>query len=300
VCLSGECKQICDINGGTPVCDENHSCTRYADFFESGGNAVAGVCDPGCDPLSQKLKVGDVDACGSPDPTAPTSGCYGFDEYSCAPVSAQVLTLTDRMMPRTDGAGNPYLNGCAPGFIPLFYAETGSTMTLCTGICAALEIDNTTAHMNNNQGDLTVLGKDPTGAAPVAEGASCKANHRGSSLNSSCRFMWPFLEDDAGMLPAAFEANYVDTIGVCFDYTKFTYDDDGNTMTPNVAEPNCATLPPRSAQTTGDADDAADWGCQKRANSQFTADAKGRETRRNGLIILPKRAPMQIVRHSFN
>ena len=58
VCLSGECKAICDVNGGTPACAENFACTRYADFFESGGTAVAGVCDPGCDPLTQDLKIG--------------------------------------------------------------------------------------------------------------------------------------------------------------------------------------------------------------------------------------------------
>ncbi|MDX2091920.1 MAG: hypothetical protein SFX73_28920, partial [Kofleriaceae bacterium] len=82
VCLAGVCKQICDVNGGAPTCDENHSCTRYADFFEVGGNAVAGVCDPGCDPLTQELKVGtNKAACGSPTPNMPNSGCYGYDDY---------------------------------------------------------------------------------------------------------------------------------------------------------------------------------------------------------------------------
>ena len=300
VCLSGECKQICDLNGGTPTCDDNHSCTRYADFFESGGNAVAGVCDPGCDPLTQELKVGtNKAACGSPDPAAPNSGCYGYEDYSCAPVSAQVLSLTDRMMPRTNAAGNPYLNGCAPGFIPLFYQETGSTVTLCTGLCAALEIDST--EPGNFAGDSTALGKDPTVAAPAAGSATCSAIHRGSSANSSCRFIWYYLEDDQQMLPPVFEnSGYLDTLGVCFDYTKFTYDNDGNTMTANITVPSCKELPKRTAMTTGDDDDAADWGCQKRSNSQFAAGEKHAPGALKALVNLPKHEAMELVRHTFN
>ena len=144
VCLSGECKQICDQAGGAPTCDANHSCTIYADFFENAGTAVAGVCDPACDPLTQDLKVGAVTAaCGSTMATMPTKGCYGYDDYSCAPAGMSVYTLTDRMAPRTNASGNPYLNGCAPGFIPFFYEMTGSTVTKCSGLCAALEVDMT-------------------------------------------------------------------------------------------------------------------------------------------------------------
>jgi hypothetical protein len=300
VCLAGVCKQICDVMGGAPTCDENHSCTRYADFFEVGGNAVAGVCDPGCDPLTQDLKIGtNKVACGSPTGNMPNSGCYGYDDYSCAPVGPTTLTLLDRDPPRTNASGNPYLNGCAPGFIPFFYEMTGSTTTLCSGYCSALEIDST--QPNNNQGNATALAKMPADAAPVAGHGVCSAIYKGSSANSSCRFMYPYVEDDMGNLPLAFEQGpYLDTLGICFEYTQFNYDHDMNTQTPNMPYPNCATLPKRSGTTTGDADDAADWGCQKRANSMFADDGKLEFNAALKQVRMPKQAPMELVRHSFN
>ena len=90
VCLGGECKQICDQQGGTPICDANHSCTRYADFFEVGGTAVAGVCDPACDPLTQELKVGtNTAACGS--------AAGGSSGASAPPAPARCGAFTPRV-----------------------------------------------------------------------------------------------------------------------------------------------------------------------------------------------------------
>ena len=303
VCLSGECKQICDVNGGTPACDANHACSRYSDFFESGGTAVAGVCDPGCDPLTQELKVGANKAqCGSPSASAPNKGCYGFSEYSCAPTGMTSWPLTDRMMPQTNAAGNPYLNGCAPGFIPLFYEMTGSTKTLCTGFCSALEIDNTPAHTGNAKGNATALGKLPTTAAPAAGDATCQATKKGSEESSQCHFMWPYLEDDStGELPVSFDMGpYRDTLGVCFAIAHFQYDSN-NDMTPDMPYPNCATqLPPRSATTTGMTDDAADWGCQLRANSQLASTGKTQLAPALKNIRLPKQSEMELLRHAFD
>jgi hypothetical protein len=308
VCLSGECKQICDVNGGAPTCDENHACTRYADFFEAGGTAVAGVCDPACDPLTQDLKIGtNKAACGSPTPAMPSKGCYGYDEFSCAPTGMTSWPLTDRQMPRTNAAGNPYLNGCAPGFIPLFYAMTGSTMTLCTGFCSALEMDNTPAHAGNAKGNATALGKLPTAAAAVAGGATCEIASKGSEASSQCKFMWPYLVDDAtGELPLAFDQGPLrDTLGVCMAIAQFQYDSN-NDMQPDAPYPSCTPfngspgLPPRSAATTGDSDDAADWGCQLVANSQLTSTGKPSVNRALKDVSIPKQREMEIVRHQFD
>ncbi len=302
VCLSGECKQICDVNGGAPTCDENHACSRYADFFESGGTAVAGVCDPGCDPLTQDLKIGaNKAACGSPSPAMPNKGCYGFSEYSCAPTGMTSWPLTDRMMPQTNAAGNPYLNGCAPGFIPLFYEMTGSTKTLCTGFCAALEIDNTPAHMGNVKGDPAALGKLPTSAAAVAGDATCDVIKKGSRPSSQCHFLWPYLVDDStGELPMAFDmSTQRDKLGVCFAIEFFMYDSD-NDMTPDMPYPNCATLPPRSMATTGDSDDAADWGCQLLANSMFTSTNKPGLNPALKNVRMPKQLEMELIRHTID
>lgn len=306
VCLSGECKQICDHQGGTPACDANHSCTRYADFFEAGGVAVAGVCDPACDPLTQELKVGtNTAACGSTTaPEMPNKGCYGYDDYSCAPAGATQLTLTDRMPPRTNASGNPYLNGCAPGFIPLFYEMTGSTVTLCSGFCSALEVDNTTigtlTPADRDDGDATALGKLPTSPAPVAGDATCGALKKGSRPSSTCRFMWPYLIDDTtGELPVAFDMNYKDTMGVCMAIEYFQYDTN-NDMMPDAPYPSCTILPRRSTATTGDADDAADWGCQKLENSMFASTGKPSVNSSLRDVRMPKQSEMEIVRHNLH
>jgi hypothetical protein len=240
----------------------------------------------------------------------PNKGCFGFDEYSCAQTGSQSWPLTDRTMPRTNAAGNPYLNGCAPGFIPLFYEMTGSTKTLCTGLCSAVEIDsrpNITVGTHTYatgaeraKGNVEALGKLPTTAAAVAGDATCAPTKKGFEDSSQCHFIWWYLEDSStGELPMAFDQGpYRDTLGVCMAISHYMYDSDGD-MTADKAYPDCATLPPRSAGTTTDFDDAADWGCQLRSNSQFTSGHKTHNPARDN-IRLPKQAEMELVRHTLN
>jgi len=276
-CSGSECKTICDPTGATAAaaCDADHQCAQYQNFFVNGGTTVAGVCDPACDPNTQELKVGtNKTACGSPMPGAPTLGCYGYEDFSCSGVAptvanAAALALRDRTAPAGD-----YLNACAPGYIVRLISMTGSTTGICNGYCAALEVDNT--KVNNALGDPAALGKFPTDAAPVAGGATCKTDAqkgRGGQVSdkSRCVFMWPYNVDDAGMLK---DTPYVDTLGLCMDIAFYQYDSNGDGM-PDLAYPDCVTLPPRSAATTGKFDDAADWGCQLVANSMMTkADGK--------------------------
>ena len=263
VCASGECKSICDPQGGLPTCDANHACARYANFL-----GEAGVCDPGCDPLTQDLKIGPVrTACASAQAAMPTRGCYGTGAYSCAGVGQVVgsLTRTDRVPPWMN-----YINGCSPGYIPLLTATTGSTQVLCTGFCAVLETDNTSAHAGNGKGDPTAVAKLPAQALPLAGNGTCDVGKKGSDPSSSCRFLWFHLQDTNGQLPITFaNGPYLDTLGVCLATAFFQYDAN-NDGTPETTYPDCATLPPRSGATPGKFDDAADWGCQKRANSMFT------------------------------
>ena len=300
VCLSGECKQICDNAGGAPTCDQNHSCQIYADFFENAGTAVAGVCDPSCDPLTQDLKVGAVTAaCGSTMATMPTKGCYGYDDYSCAPAGASVYPLTDRMTPRTNASGNPYLNGCAPGFIPFFYEMTGSTKTLCTGLCAALETDNSSpANMGHTTGDPAAVGKLPT-TVKAAGDAICTAAKKGSAVgNSHCKYIWPYVADrTTGELPMQFAMGpLLDTLGVCQSITFFKYAKDAD-MVADDPFPPCNTLPRLTAAT--DDEDAADWACQKFSNSQFIG-GKPKLNPAMSDIRIPKDLPLEIVRHNMN
>jgi hypothetical protein len=318
VCLSGECKQICDQAGGAPTCDQNHSCTRYADFFETGGTAVAGVCDPACDPLTQDLKVGTVkQACGSTSATMPTKGCYGYDDYSCAPAGMSVYTLTDRMAPRTNASGNPYLNGCAPGFLPFFYEMTGSTVTKCTGYCAALEVDNTVqpvpaAGVFPDQGTETrttlmpaerddgydkAVGKMPTTAKAPGD-AVCSLTKKGSRTSSTCKFIWPYVADrTTGEIPMQFAMGpYLDTLGVCQAIEFFQYDSN-NDMMPDMNFPDCKTLPRLTASTTDE--DSADWGCAKFSNSMFIGGKPKLHPALQAARV-PKDLPLEIVRHRLN
>lgn len=288
-CVAGTCRQICDLDDGAPSCPSNSACQPYADLFVTGGTTVAGVCDPTCDPLTQCThEAPAATACSSTDASAPNRGCYGYEKFSCAPASPATLALTDRQPPRTNSSGNPFLNGCAPGFVPFFYAMTGSTTTLCTGLCAALEVDNTPAHANNGLGDPSAPAKLPSQPKARIGNATCEAGKKGSEASSRCLFMWPYIESDQGDIPASFTP-YVDTLGLCMAIDRFMYDSNSDQV-PDAPRPDCSTLPPRSAATPTNFDDAADWGCQKLVNSSARAHAV-----RDAWI--PRGEPVPIVRH---
>lgn len=297
VCLGNQCKPICDTNGGDPACPTNYACTRYADFLEDGGgNNLGGVCEPGCDPLTQKLLVGGAEACGSVDPTAPTLGCYGIDDFSCS--RAGELTKTHGV----DAAenGTVYLNSCAPGFLPLFNRSTAEQVAICNGLCAAQPIDN--AHTDID-GVNDAVGKLPTSAAAQAGDATCAATKKGGGGHSTCLYMYAYVADDQGNIPASFEP-YVDTLGLCLDRTNYDIDHDQDPTTPPIkwgTNDGCQTLPPTAPGTPGtpgyDPTQGADfWWCQpaepamlkgkqtKRARAPFSLPLEETELRRHTLL----------------
>ena len=156
-------------------------------------------------------------------------------------------TAVDRAVPAVDA-----VNGCAPGFMPLLVEHVGSAQVICTGLCAALEIDRTPAHAGNGKGDATALGKLPFEAMALPGHATCDVGIKAATADSQCRFLWPLLDVTATTLD-------LDRVGVCMSLAAFD-------------SPDCATLPPRSAATPGTSDDAYDWGCQKRVPG-MSADA---------------------------
>ncbi|HWU89978.1 MAG TPA: hypothetical protein VN253_22100 [Kofleriaceae bacterium] len=259
-CVNRVCKQICDHQGGAPKCDGQHACSRYSGLFESGNMTVAGVCDPKCDPLTQALMVGtNTAACGSQAPDAPTNGCYTFDlvDFTCAGIPMQARALTDRMKAFGPASGGAYVNGCAAGYMPFFRQETGSTTTTCTGMCAPKKTDNSAANMGNAKGDPTVPAKLSTSAAPAAGDGVCAVGKKGSELQEDCHFLWMYNNDGNQYLPSP----YNDTLGVCFGFTHYTYDDDMNPNTPNRPYPGCATLPPKGTANPGPDGTADEWPC---------------------------------------
>jgi hypothetical protein len=89
------------------------------------------------------------------------------------------------------------------------------------------------------------------------------------------------------MLP---QTPYNDGLGICFDFTQYTYDHDANAGTPNRAVPSCASLPSKNAPPTGCTVDAMgacsgtgcvdgcahEWGCWNTTDSGVTfANTKG-------------------------
>ena len=103
--------------------------------------------------------------------------------------------------------------------------------------------------------------------------------------------VWPF---------AGLDLPWQILFGVCFAIAHFQYDSNADMM-PDMPYPDCATqLPPRSAATTGMTDDAADWGCQLRANSMLASTGKTSLAPALKNIRLPKQAEMELVRHTID
>lgn len=269
LCIARKCKPICDpqsaAGAAAGACATNFACVTYAGVFESAGPASAGVCEPQCDPLSQQLKVGTtgIEACGSADATKPTGSCvFGPDPatWVCAPTGPSLYGKTDRQPPLTDPASmRPFPNGCAPGFVPLFFEdESGARKTVCTGVCAPQMTDSEIVKTKAmaNQGDPAALAKLTAETAPKAGNAVCVGGKKGSTVSSpfgeDCRFYWWVL---FGPDPAQADPSpYNDTLGFCFAYEKFF---DPNTTNPRKS---CAELSP-PAMAASDTANAAKQGC---------------------------------------
>jgi hypothetical protein len=266
LCIAKLCKPICDpqvAGAAAGSCKADFACSRYAGVFESAGTAIAGVCDPQCDPLTQQLKVGigSHEACGSADPTKPTSTCvYGsrFANFTCAPVvNATLYARTDRQTPFANLQGLPYPNGCAPGFVPFFIESQGSMKTLCSGLCKAVKMDKTifadvaTPANVKPWGDMAALGKLTAEAAPKAGNAVCTVGVKGSIAptdpqtgagTEDCRFLWFPLAISNGGVTRPVDTPYNNTLGICFAYSKFVAVDTNGDMTPDAPEKSCSEL----------------------------------------------------------
>lgn len=296
ICLSGMCKPICDTNGGEPVCPTNYACVRYADVLEDGGgNSLGGACEPGCDPLTQKLLVGGGEACGSPDPAAPTLGCYGGIDFSCS--RAGDLDKVDGTDPRENGV--VYLNSCAPGYLPIFDRSTTDQTTICNGLCAAQPIDNTRPAPVAIAGNPSEVAKLPTSPAAMAGDGTCAATKKGRGGQSTCIYYYPRVQDSqTGEIPAAFET-YTNKLGICLNRTDLQIDFDQNPATDPEAwgmNVGCQGLPPTSADPNTPWMGADFWWCQpaepaaltgtqqrKRARAPFSLGLEEIELRRHVL-----------------
>jgi hypothetical protein len=228
-CVAGECRTICDAATGT-TCSAVQACSRYAGHFDDASGL--GVCDPTCDPLTQARLTDGAAACGSPDPATPTLGCYGVassdarpTRFLCATVPAAAQGKTHRQPALGPAGGGAFLNGCAPGYLPLLLDSTGSFTVVCIALCAPLPV-----YFGSTAG---LGGQAPrTCAAAGATGA-----------DEECVYWW-MLEDAATEV-----STFSNGLGYCFDHTRYTYGD------PPAPFPSCTTL----AATDADANGTPDW-----------------------------------------
>jgi hypothetical protein len=264
-CVNGVCKQICDHQGSNPKCDQNHACSRYENIFESNNMAVAGVCDPKCDPLTQELQVGmTTAACGSTDPAMADSGCFTFDQidFTCARIPTAARNLTDRMRGFGPASGGVYINGCAAGYLPMLIEEEGSMIGICSGICAPAKTDNSAQNMGNALGDVNVVAKLHNKAMPEAGDGICTATKKGSTEPENCHYMWFYNISNGAIVPSP----YNDTTGICFAYTKYKVTLSG--VQQNF--PPCQSLPPAGEPPLPPYGNADDWPCVPSTEATFT------------------------------
>jgi hypothetical protein len=317
LCISQKCKAICDVQlaSGTAKgsCDIDHACAAYSGVFISGNNATAGVCEPGCDPLTQRLLVGGAEQCGATSVTQPDVACTpasGFTSFLCAPSGADVYARTERDAALTDSLGNAYSNGCSPGYVALFPKDldAGANTVICSGLCAPQKVDSVLAGPDNpdniNEGDKTALGKLLTDTAPVAGHATCGADSKGSATDAEdCVYLWEVLASFSNVAPSeALRTPYSDTVGVCFAFGSYLVAPDATQPTMLVPFQSCATLPPPEMVTAADTfGSAADNGCYSLTETLAHPDAAAaRSAVRRAPRFRGAYGPAQLARHVFD
>ena len=234
-CANGQCQPICKISPDS--CGAHFVCTTYSSVFYSNGTSVAGVCAPTCNPLTQARDYDGAAACGSPSsPTSalPALGCFGKSVFTCAKV---VYPNNKSDAPAAGPAsGGFFLNGCAPGYLPVLTAMTGSTQTICVALCEP----------------------GPTSVGSTAQAAgvtpyTCPA--AGAAAPHECRYWWWLQNTTSASFPDALS----NTMGFCIDYTKYTGDRTGAGTTPY---PSCTALSATAHSYDATLTDAQYWGCQ--------------------------------------
>jgi len=286
-CVNGVCRQVCDQQAGASACEASYACATHRGILQSEDKLLAGTCDPRCDPLTQVAAVGTpTAACGSPDPAAPDHGCYtrNLVDYTCSFIRPEARNLLDRSRALLAPTGAAFANGCAAGFLPIYFEQTGSMNVICMGLCAPGKTDS--ANPALAAGDPSKLAKLPTKAAPAAGDGVCAAGKKGSGDPENCMYMWYWNVDRLGRV---LESPYNDTTGVCWAYNKYTVSVAGATH----PWPRCESLPPAGAPRDPIYGNADQWPCVPSTEYRSTLGAvraSGRDVRVGG-------SPGPAVRH---
>lgn len=286
VCVSGRCSQICDQAGGTPACGATFACQSYANLFEVNSRTVGGVCDPQCDPFKDNDfdGSGTVSAQQSGSPCAANQGCFGFPGtirptvFTCSVAGDPMLVHRTRCTTANGCAPNAmgvFINGCAPGYIPLLKESTGSSEAVCVAYC---------------QPQDCYLGNCPPDGQKGLEPYACKAGGMAQGTFASteaCAYSWRFEFDMTGRF---IPSRTSDTVGFCMDHAKYTYGSGANPPT----WPDCNTL------GIGSDFDAAYFGCVKTttANSNGNPPFAPNQTARFQTLDWPRQPYRAVVRAS--
>ena len=243
VCLGGICKTICDQNGGSPTCDATHSCQVYSGFLGPQGSEAGGVCDPTCNPLNDN----DFDGSGTMFTKSGTActqdeGCYGIwsntskTHFSCSRVPSGSTMLFHRSPCNT-------ANGCAQGYIALFYDMTGSTNVVCTAYCAPS--DCSSGNCPNPHGGA---------GTPLVHGCSnlyAMGTFNNNPNGDQCAYGWWI--NEIGSNGSILKSDFSDTTGLCLDHSKYKMTDMGGSNASSTPWPACNTLALGSPAGSGSA-----------------------------------------------
>jgi hypothetical protein len=233
-CISSECKTICAAMPDN--CPSGYACSRYINGpFDLDGTLGIGFCDSTCNPLAQTRDSDGAPACGSPNPSAPTLGCYG-------PVNKKFLCARIISATKTHGvpAGVPtYVNSCAPGHVPLSPDSNPNSAPVCTAFCRPAA---TSSAMPANA------------AGQPGSGLTCP--DKGAPNPHECRYFWWMFEEEMNFMPTA----YSNALGVCFNYPSYLFDSNRD-GTQDMVFPSCAALSPTAHNYDLTFTDAEAWGC---------------------------------------
>jgi hypothetical protein len=257
---TGTCRDLCDPQGGAPACDANHGCVVYGGLFSDGSSsATAAVCDPSCDPLADNDFDGPGSALARTGTTCGSAniGCYGYPststptQFTCATDINYTTALHHRMVCDMasgceSNTGAFFVNSCNQGYLPLLYESTGSTNVICTAMCKP---------QNCYAGACGSGDANQHGAAPHrCQTPDALGTFDTSATGEECAYWW-LLEVDA--TATLTRSAYSDSLGFCFDHSKYQYDSDGDGVA-DAPLPPCQQL---QIHGSGSALGAADLGC---------------------------------------
>jgi hypothetical protein len=227
--VSGYCNDVClaACTFEADSCPATHSCSEYSDYFDDEGEALAGVCTLGCDPVAQ---VTNLD-----EPCPEGDGCFVFLSHG-QPIANCVQERPINAIGQDQPiVGMVYGNSCAAGLTNIL-DENGDP--ICTAFCTPVE--------TYSGSSLNLAGEAPH---------TCGA--RGANTHE-CRFLWYFRPEYTAINPL------FNRVGVCVDITDRLYDSNNN-GSPETPWPSCADLPNTDTDADG-VPQHEEWGCAPRAH----------------------------------